>query len=48
MTVHTSGSPINGVFPNLLDGLIISTGQTTHQVSYSGGYGNDLTLTVLL
>jgi hypothetical protein len=44
---NTSATPINGRFSNLPDGSIITIGNRNCQVSYSGGDGNDLTLTVL-
>ncbi|MBA3832285.1 MAG: hypothetical protein H0X34_10405 [Chthoniobacterales bacterium] len=44
---NTSASPIIGRFTNLADGsTFTSTGGTTFLVSYEGGTGNDLTLTV--
>ena len=44
---NTSASPINGTFANLGDGsTFTSSGGTTFLVSYEGGTGNDLTLTV--
>jgi len=38
---------INGSFQNLADGAIFTAGGNTFQASYSGGDGNDLTLTVV-
>ncbi len=43
---NTSASPISGRFSNLADGLIFTSNGTTFKVSYTGGAGNDLTLTV--
>ena len=44
---NTSSSAITGTFSNLADGsTFTSTGGTTFQASYTGGTGNDLTLTV--
>lgn len=40
-------TPISGTFANLPDGLTLTTGPNTFQVSYRGGDGNDLTLTVV-
>jgi autotransporter-associated beta strand protein len=44
---NTSASPIAGTFSNLPDGSIFTAGSNTFQASYSGGTGNDLTLTVV-
>jgi autotransporter-associated beta strand protein len=44
---NTSGKPISGTFQNLEEGSIITLGQNSYQASYSGGDGNDLTLTVV-
>ena len=44
---NTSADPIAGTFANLPDGSIIIVGQNNFQVSYTGGDGNDLTLTVV-
>jgi autotransporter-associated beta strand protein len=44
---NTSASPINGTFANLGEGAIIAAGRNKLQVSYAGGDGNDLTLTVV-
>jgi hypothetical protein len=44
---NTVATPINGTFANLPDGSTITVGPNTFQVSYSGGDGNDLTLTVV-
>ncbi len=44
---NTSATPIAGTFANLPDGATISAGPNTLQVSYSGGDGNDLTLTAV-
>lgn len=43
---NTSADPISGTFANLPDGGTITVGSNTFQASYSGGDGNDLTLTV--
>lgn len=43
---NTSADPISGPFSNLADGSTITAGNNTFLVSYSGGDGNDLTLTV--
>ena len=44
---NTSTNPINGTFSNLADGSILTDGKNHYQVSYEGGDGNDLTLTVV-
>ncbi len=44
---NTSTTPISGTFANLPDGSTIFAGGKNFRVSYSGGDGNDLTLTVL-
>lgn len=44
---NTSATPINGAFGNLADGAIIIAGGNSFQASYTGGDGNDLTLTVV-
>lgn len=44
---NTSVNPINGTFANLPDGSIFTAGRNSYQVSYSGGDGNDLTLTIV-
>src|SRR5439155_19436867 len=44
---NTSASPIAGTFSNLPDGGTFTSNDNTYQVSYEGGDGNDLTLTVL-
>jgi autotransporter-associated beta strand protein len=43
---NTAGAPITGTFSNLPDGSTVVGGSNTYQVSYEGGNGNDLTLTV--
>jgi autotransporter-associated beta strand protein len=43
----TSGNPISGTFSNLPDGGIVTINGNNLQASYSGGDGNDLTLTVV-
>jgi autotransporter-associated beta strand protein len=45
---NTSNSPITGKFSNLPDGSTFTFGSNSYQVSYEGGTGNDLTLTVVL
>jgi len=44
---NTSATPISGTFANLADGSTVSVGVNKLRVSYSGGDGNDLTLTVV-
>jgi fibronectin-binding autotransporter adhesin len=44
---NTAGTPIFGEFENLPDGLVFTSEGNTFQVSYTGGDGNDLTLTVV-
>jgi autotransporter-associated beta strand protein len=44
---NTAASPINGTFANLADGSTVTVGVNKLQASYSGGDGNDLTLTVV-
>jgi autotransporter-associated beta strand protein len=44
---NTSAIPITGTFANLPDGSVFTVGNNTFQVSYEGGDGNDLTLTVV-
>jgi autotransporter-associated beta strand protein len=44
---NTSASPIAGTFHNLANGKIITVNGSNLQASYSGGDGNDLTLTVV-
>jgi autotransporter-associated beta strand protein len=44
---NTSANPISGTFSNLPDGSIFTANRNTYQVSYEGGDGNDLTLTVV-
>jgi autotransporter-associated beta strand protein len=44
---NTSATPIAGTFSNLPDGSVFTSNGNTYQVSYEGGTGNDLTLTVL-
>ena len=48
MIKNTAATPISGTFANLPDGATITSGNNTFQVSYEGGDGNDLTLTVVL
>jgi hypothetical protein len=44
---NSSASPISGAFSNLADNSIFSNDGNTYEVSYEGGTGNDLTLTVV-
>jgi autotransporter-associated beta strand protein len=44
---NTSVAPISGTFANLGDGSILVVEGTNFQASYTGGDGNDLTLTVV-
>jgi autotransporter-associated beta strand protein len=44
---NTSANPITGTFANLPDNSTFTAGRNNYQVSYSGGDGNDLTLTVV-
>jgi autotransporter-associated beta strand protein len=44
---NTSANLIAGIFANLPDGSTFTAGRNMFQVSYSGGDGNDLTLTVV-
>jgi autotransporter-associated beta strand protein len=44
---NTAATPISGNFENLPEGTVISIGSDDFAVSYEGGDGNDLTLTVL-
>ncbi len=44
---NISANPIIGTFANLPDGGTISAGSNTFQATYTGGDGNDLTLTVV-
>jgi autotransporter-associated beta strand protein len=44
---NTSATPISGTFANLPDDSTFIIGNNTFQVSYEGGDGNDLTLTVM-
>jgi autotransporter-associated beta strand protein len=44
---NTSANPITGTFSNLPDGGIVNVNGNKLQASYSGGDGNDLTLTVV-
>jgi hypothetical protein len=43
----TSAIPISGTFSNLPDNSSFTAGNNTFQVSYEGGDGNDLTVTVV-
>jgi autotransporter-associated beta strand protein len=43
---NTAATPIAGTFSNLAAGSTLTVGSNTYQVSYAGGDGNDLTLTV--
>ena len=44
---NTGSNPIAGTFANLPDGSTFRAGRNKFQVSYKGGTGNDLTLTVV-
>lgn len=44
---NTDATPISGTFANLADGSTVTVGVNKLQVSYSGGDGNDLTLTTV-
>ncbi len=44
---NTSANPISGTFGNLPNGAIVNVNGNNLQASYSGGDGNDLTLTVV-
>jgi hypothetical protein len=44
---NTSTSPSAGTFSNLPDGSMFTANGNTYQVSYEGGDGNDLALTVI-
>jgi len=44
---NTSANSLVGSFANLADGSILTIGRNKYQASYSGGDGNDLTLTVV-
>lgn len=44
---NTSSLPIEGTFTNLADGAVLTVNGNNFQASYSGGDGNDLTLTVV-
>src|SRR5262249_28341800 len=44
---NTSANPIFGTFINLSDGSVFTSNGNNFQVSYEGGDGNDLTLTVV-
>lgn len=44
---NTAGIPIAGTFHNLPEGKILIVNGSNLQASYTGGDGNDLTLTVV-
>jgi autotransporter-associated beta strand protein len=44
---NTAATPISGTFSNLPDGAIVNVNGNNLQASYTGGDGNDLTLTVV-
>jgi hypothetical protein len=44
---NTAATPISGSFSNLRDGAIVTVNGNNLQASYTGGDGNDLTLTVV-
>ena len=45
--INMSANPISGTFSNLADGAIVNVNGNNLQASYTGGDGNDLTLTVV-
>ncbi len=47
MLSNTAATPINGTFANLADGSTLTAGRNKLLVSYTGGDGNDLVLTVV-
>jgi hypothetical protein len=44
---NISANPISGTFSNLPNGSTFTSNGNTFQASYTGGNGNDLTLTVV-
>jgi hypothetical protein len=44
---NTSANPIDGTFNNLPDGGIVTVNGNNFEASYTGGDGNDFTLTVV-
>ncbi len=44
---NTSANPISGTFSNLANGSVFTSNGNNFQASYTGGTGNDLTLTVV-
>jgi hypothetical protein len=44
---NTATTASSGTFANLADGSILTLGRNKYQASYTGGDGNDLTLTVV-
>jgi hypothetical protein len=44
---NTASTTIAGTFSNLPDGAIVNVNGNNFQASYTGGDGNDLTLTVV-
>jgi hypothetical protein len=44
---NVSAVPISGTFANLPDNSAFTVGANNYQVTYEGGDGNDLTLTVV-
>ncbi len=44
---NTSADPISGTFSGVEEGAIVTVGSNNLRVSYVGGDGNDLTLTVV-
>ena len=44
---NTAATPISGTFSNLPNGAIVNVNGNNLRASYSGGDGNDLTLTVV-
>jgi hypothetical protein len=47
MIDNTAATQIAGTFGNLPDGSVFMVGRNNFQTTYSGGDGNDLTLTVV-
>jgi len=43
---NTAATPIFGNFSGLAEGTTLVVGSNTYKVSYQGGDGNDMTLTV--
>jgi PKD repeat protein len=47
LIANGSGSPVTGTFTGLPEGALLVVGNVVFQVSYQGGTGNDVTLTVV-